>query len=315
MFIFAENMNYAELPNENVGRPSFFLAMEEYVAEHCHGDCFFTWQTEPSVVFGRNQVADSEVNIAYCEEQGIGLCRRKSGGGCIFSDGGNVMISLVTSSDEGVCLTFNRYINRLTLALRRLGIDARATGRNDILVEGRKVSGGAFYRRGNRSIVHSTLLYDTDMERMLRSITPSAAKLASKGVESVRQRIGLLKDYYGGTVGELRQALRRDICDGTISLDAADVQGIAEMERPYLDREWTFGRNPRWTERVELSIDGVGQVELLLGLRGDYIIKEVEVRGDFLDDASSLGATLVGHRLDEAGALTERYFKRDNTIT
>ena len=308
-------MNYALLPNEYVGRPSFFLAMEEYVAENVGGDCFFTWQTQPSVVFGRNQIAEREVDTAYCRQHGIGLCRRKSGGGCIYSDTGNVMLSVVTDATESVGMAFNRYINRLTLALRRLGIDARATGRNDILVGGRKVSGGAFYRRGNRFIIHSTLLYDTDMEQMQRSITPPADKLSGKGVESVRQRIGLLKEWYGGDTAQLRSALRAEMTDGTVRLSASDVEAIAQMEQPYLRREWTFGRNPQWTETRRVRREGIGEVEMLLTVRGDSEIKAVELRGDFLQDLSGLRTLLLGRRADEAERLAERYLSEIYTIT
>ena len=169
--------------------------MEEYVARALGGgDYLFYWQVEPSVVFGRNQLIANEVNVDYCRSHGIAMFRRKSGGGCVYADKDNVMFSFVTDGDN-VNLTFNRYMNMMVLMLRKMGVDAVATGRNDIMVDGRKVSGNAFYHLPGRSIVHGTMLFDTDMENMVRSITPPGDKLQSNGVDSVRRRVALLKDY------------------------------------------------------------------------------------------------------------------------
>ena len=109
-------------------RLSFYLAMEEYVARHVdEDDLFFMWQVEPTVIFGRNQLIENEVNVDYCRRHGIQMYRRKSGGGCVYADMTNVMFSYVTK-DENVNLTFNRYINMVVLVLRKLGIEARSTG-------------------------------------------------------------------------------------------------------------------------------------------------------------------------------------------
>ena len=90
-------MKYISLPDQHTRRLSFYLAMEEYVARHLsEPDCFFMWQVEPSVIFGRNQVMENEVNIDYCRANGIHIYRRKSGGGCVYADMDNVMLSLVT---------------------------------------------------------------------------------------------------------------------------------------------------------------------------------------------------------------------------
>ena len=139
-------MIYIALPEtDTIRRLSFYLATEEHVARHMDLDeAFFMWQVNPSVIFGRNQLIENEVNIDYCRSHNIETYRRKSGGGCVYADRSNVMFSYVTK-DENVSLTFNRYVNLVALVLCRLGIDARATGRNDILIDGRKVSGNAFY--------------------------------------------------------------------------------------------------------------------------------------------------------------------------
>ena len=221
-----------------VRRLSFYLAMEEYVARSIdEPDCFFLWQVRPTVIFGRNQVMQNEVNVGYCREHGIEMYRRKSGGGCVYADEGNIMLSFVTHSED-VPYTFNRFIGMLLLVLRRLGIEAVGTAHNDVLIDGHKVSGTAFYHLPGRSIVHSTLLYDTNMQHMLSAITPPAEKLQAKGIESVRQRITLLKDYISMGIDELKTFIRYTLCNGELLLTEADVSAIEQLELDYLRSEF-----------------------------------------------------------------------------
>ncbi len=231
-------MKYVVLPEQRERRLSFYLAMEEYVARHLdETDLFFTWQVEPTVIFGRNQVMLNEVNVEYCREHGIQMFRRKSGGGCVYADRDNVMLSYI-SKEENVGLTFNRFINMLLLVLRKLGIEATGTTHNDVMIGDRKVSGTAFYHLPGRSIVHATMLYDTNMEHMLHAITPSHEKLQQKGIQSVRQRITLLKDYTTLTLDEFRTFVRETLCTGELRLSAADVEGIEQLEQTYLREEF-----------------------------------------------------------------------------
>lgn len=274
-------MKYVSIPLTNRRRPSFFLAMEEYMARHTdEPDCFFLWQVESSVVFGRNQLIANEVNQDYCRREGIGLYRRKSGGGCIYADMGNVMLSYITTG-KNVGFTFNRYINMVVLALRQLGIEARATGRNDIMIGEGKVSGSAFYQLKGRSIVHGTMLYDTDMERMVRAITPSGEKLASKGVESVRQRIALLKDHTDIGIEAFKQHVRQLLCgDRELVLNEADMAAIEKMETEYLSDAFVYGHNPRYTVVRRQRIEGVGEMEAHMELKNG-VIADINLLGDF----------------------------------
>ena len=280
-------MKYIALPEEKTRRLSFYLAMEEYVAYHIdEQDSFFMWQVEPSVIFGRNQLIENEVNIPFCRQRGIRTYRRKSGGGCVYADMSNIMFSYITK-DEAVGFTFNRYINMVVLVLRKMGVDAKASGRNDVMIGDRKVSGNAFYhvsRRGQRgswrSIVHGTMLYDTNMENMVGAITPSDEKLVSKGVESVRQRIALLKDYTTMDIEQFKQFVRDNLCDGEIRLTEDDVRGIEEIEREYLTDEFIYGNNPKYTITRKGRIDNVGDFEIRLELKNGEI-RSVAMLGDY----------------------------------
>jgi lipoic acid synthetase/lipoate-protein ligase A len=232
-------MKYISLPVSETRRLSFYLAMEEFVARHLdEPDAFFMWQVGPSVIFGRNQVLENEVNVAYCREHDIKLYRRKSGGGCVYADMDNLMLSFITT-EENVNFAFNRFVNMILLVLRRLGIEATGTQHNDIMIGDRKVCGTACYHVGGRSIVHSTMLYDTNMEHMLNAITPGPEKLEKKGIQSVRQRITLLKDYTTlEGVEALKQLIRDTLCVGERQLSQDDVAKIEAIEASYLKEEF-----------------------------------------------------------------------------
>ena len=229
-------MKYIGLQDNRTRRLSFYLAMEEFVARYLpfEEDCFFLWQVAPSVIFGRNQVPENEVNIAYCRAHGIEMYRRKSGGGCVYADRSNVMLSYITN-DENVDNTIARYMSMFAQALCKLGFDAWKNDHNDIMIGNKKVSGNAIYHLPGKNIAHGTLLYDTDMEHMLHAITPTQQKLNKHGVESVRQRICLLKDYTNKPFAEIRQGLRDLLCNDTYVMTEDDIRKVEEIEKEYLD--------------------------------------------------------------------------------
>ena len=231
-------MVYITLPTDEVRRLSFYLAMEEFVARRLdESECFFMWQVEPSVIFGRNQALENEVNVAYCRAHDIKMYRRKSGGGCVYADMDNLMLSYVSDGDN-VGYTFNKFVQMILLVLRKMGIEATGTTHNDIMIGDRKVCGTAYYQLPGRSIVHSTMLYDTNMEHMLNAITPSAEKLEKKGIQSVRQRITLLKDHISLNMEEIKPFIRETLCDGERLLSASEVAAIEALEQTYLSSDF-----------------------------------------------------------------------------
>ena len=230
-------MKHVVLPDNVQRKLSFYLAMEEYVAGVTDEEAFFVWRVAPSVIIGRNQVLENEVNARYCNEHGVEVFRRKSGGGCVYSDMGNIMISYVSRRGE-VSEVFDRYLSGLADALRSLGLDAQKSGRNDILVDGRKVSGNAFHQLPDRSIVHGTLLYSTDLEALTEAIRPPLEKLQRHGVESVRQRVRNLSEYSSlHSALESPDALMDYLIDyfteGEVTLDDRDVAIIAGNEEQF----------------------------------------------------------------------------------
>lgn len=231
-------MKYITLPDSQEHNLSFYLAMEEFVARHLdEPDAFFMWQVAPSVIFGRNQVVVNEVNLDYCHEHDIKVYRRKSGGGCVYADYDNLMLSFITAGED-VGFSFNRFVNMVLLVFRKMGIEGTGTSRNDILIGNHKVCGTACYHTGDRNIVHSTMLYDTNMEHMLNAITPGPEKLEAKGIQSVRQRIALLKDFVNLSLEEVKILIRETLCQGEHLLTAADVRAIEDLEQSYLRNDF-----------------------------------------------------------------------------
>ena len=231
-------MKYVKLPEDKQHKLPFYLAMEEYLAEHCGEDLLFTWQVEPTVIFGRNQVMLAEVNVDYCEQHHIQYYRRKSGGGCVYADKGNIMVSYITpktTADDA----FESFLKKLAGVLCNLGYKAVKTEHNDILIDGRKVSGNALFQKENASIVHGTLLYDVDIQTMMEAITPPKQKLEKHGIESVRQRVVNLKELgLKLSVEELRNHIAQSLCDGKKLLEDDEVNEIQIIEQGYYAPEF-----------------------------------------------------------------------------
>lgn len=234
-------MKYIVLPSSARERLVYYLAAEEYLAS-VGGEGFFLWQSRPTVIFGRNQDMEAEVNVPYCLEHGVEMYRRKSGGGCVYSDPGNLMLSYVVRGTD-VKATFAGYLGKLAAALTSLGLDAVTTEHNDVLVNGRKVSGNACFSTGTSVIVHGTLLYDEDFAGMLASITPSSEKLASHSVKSVRQRcINLREAGLRLTMDELKEHIKSFFTSGEQILGADSDAAIRTLEAFYLDPDFLYGK-------------------------------------------------------------------------
>ena len=147
------------------------------------------------------------------------------------------MLSYISEGDS-VGLAFNQFIQMVLLVFRKMGVEVVGTQHNDVLIGDRKVCGTACYHLDGRNIVHSTLLYDTDMDNMLQAITPSQEKLQSKGIQSVRQRITLLKDHVTLSLEEVKTMIRETLCTGELVLTEQQVKAIEQMEQEYLQKDF-----------------------------------------------------------------------------
>ncbi len=287
----------------------FFLATEEHLARNCRGEYFFMWQVEPTVIFGRNQNLEAEVNVAFCKEKGIATYRRKSGGGCVYADRNNIMFSHITSSDA-VATTFSRFTGEVAAMLRGMGIvDAATTGRNDIMIGDRKVSGYAFYhigcRDGSRAIVHGTMLYDADIDTMTRALTPSQVKLQAKGVPSVRKHVTTIREHSDVSLEAFKAHASSTLCSSSLTLTEADIEEIRRIEQGYYASDWILGRR-RAGNAAPRRIEGVGEfvVNMRTNREPTRCIEADDLTGDFFitgDLDNSLIKPLTGAELTRDG--------------
>ncbi len=275
-------MKHVLLP-DNANRPlPFYLAMEEWLARNCDDEFFFTWQVDPTVICGRNQVIDLEVDVDYCRANNINICRRKSGGGCVFADRKNIMFSYIAKA-KTITTQFADYTSLIASMLRNLGIEASSTSRNDILIGEKKVSGNAFYHipEVSRAIVHGTMLYDLDTGHISRAITPSRAKLESKGVQSVASRLTTIKSHSDISLDDFKAFAIKYMCgDAEMALTPAIVTEIEKLSEELTSGKWIFRKTSGSALVRAARIDGVGEFRVEIDLKGTTI-RNMNLTGDY----------------------------------
>ena len=275
-------MKYILLPKpDTIHQLPFYFAVEEYVARHYTNDDYFMgWRVNPTVMLGRNQLIDNEVNTDYCKEHKIDIFRRKSGGGCIYADKGCIQFSYISRA-VNANEAFAAYMQRMADLLKGLKIDAQLSGRNDILINGTKVSGCAFYQLSNRSVLHNSLLFDTQLDHLSNALTPAKEKLQSKGVASVRQRVTNVATYTQLDILAFMDYVRQEMC-GTevLELTEEDMKGVAEIEKELSSDDFVYGKNPKYSLVRKHRFEGVGTLEAHIELKNN-IIGSINMVGDY----------------------------------
>ncbi len=284
--------------------PHYNLAVEQVLLEGVtEGQCIlYLWQNENTVVIGKNQNPWKECKTALLQQEGGRLARRLSGGGAVFHDLGNLNFTfLMPQSDYDP----DRQLAVIQTAVRSLGIEAERSGRNDILAQGRKFSGNAFYRNGHQAYHHGTLLVDVNLEKLNRYLSPSRAKLQSKGVDSVRSRVVNLKELNPTiTIDALKAALVRafsSIYGFAVSeidkslLDSRRIQELTERNRSW---EWNYGQKLPFTFECADRFPW-GSVQIQLQIESG-IIRRAKLYSDAMDWrlAERLESRLPGCRFD-----------------
>ena len=285
--------------------PYFNMALDEFCLENIvmEEPYFYLWRNRPSVIIGLNQNAWSEVNLDYLRDNGITLARRVTGGGAVYHDLQNLNYTIVGRSSvpepEGPGLTPQPIID----ALLRLGIPAELSGRNDIFVEGRKVSGYARRVSGCQEIIHGTLMFDVDLETLTHVLDTPESKLQAKGIGSVRSRVANLKEYLPGvpTLNSLQTTLQEILAggDGEIKLTEGQLSEVRRMaEEKFATWDFIYGRS-RQTGFIRKAKLPCGTVEADISLdRG--LITGISFSGDFLFDepVTELESKLTGCRFE-----------------
>lgn len=235
--------------------PHYNMAFDEWCLENLPVDepVFYLWRNRPSVIIGLNQVVEQEVDMPFLDSHGIVLARRVTGGGAVYHDLQNMNYSIFgktygnLNEDADPDADLNPAIDTAPFvsALRSLGVDARVTGRNDIFLDGKKISGYARRVWKNRTLVHGTLMWDVDIDTLTRALAAPGSKLTKKGIASVRSRVANLKDYLPEfkTLDDLQSSLHDIMAagDGEITLSPTQLEGIQNLcDSKFATREWNF---------------------------------------------------------------------------
>ena len=292
-------MRYIKNPSTN---PYYNMAFDEYCLESLSIDepVFYLWQNRPAVIVGFNQEVNTEVNLDYLKENGIDLVRRVTGGGAVYHDLENLNYTIVGRSED-LERDYPEYASLLAKALQTLGVPATLSGRNDILVEGRKVSGFAKRVCKNRLMVHGTLMYNVDVDVLTHVLNPSTTKLQSKGIASVRSRVANLCDYLPEIPDiqtfsqRLEEILSNNYTDTEYQLTETDLANIQRLtDKKFATWEWNYGRSPKAT-LVHSARLACGTVEIHLTL-AENRIASCRFGGDFLGNlpASDVEKALTG---------------------
>lgn len=279
---------------------SFYLALERYLlnsSEWCDEDLFFIWDIHPAIVCGKHQLIEAEVNLEHARKIGVPIYRRHSGGGTIFADEGCFMFTFVKRVGKRDDV-FRHCLSSVVEAFAQIGLETELSGRNDLIFQGKKFSGNAYYRNDNGSILHGTLLYKTDIEQLVRTITPDNEKLISKGIESVRQRVINVGDYINLGREELMRHLENSIAPERVNLSADEFAEVCGIEPEYLSDEWMWGNNPPYTFKNRQRF-AWGVIEVRIDVKAD-IIKVIEFNGDFFthQDLTPLYEAFVGCKFE-----------------
>lgn len=274
--------------------PYFNLAFDEYCLENIPSEepYFFLWRNRPAVIIGLNQNAYSEVNLDYLNSHGITLARRVTGGGAVYHDLQNMNYTIIGRNPSP---------QPMVDALRSLGVPAELTGRNDIFVEGRKVSGYARRVSHDQEIIHGTLMYDVDLDTLTHVLDTQGSKMQAKGISSVKSRVANLKEYLPQfkSLDELQAALQEILSagDGQMPLSAEQVAEVRrQADEKFSTWDFIYGHSHEADFRCKAKLScGTVEVDIRVD-RG--LIARLDFSGDFLFDtpAQELAAKMTGLR-------------------
>ncbi|WP_257349377.1 lipoate--protein ligase [Pseudalkalibacillus decolorationis] len=298
------------IDNENITDPTMNLAIEEYALKHLNiNDTYLLFYiNEPSIIIGKNQNTVEEINSSYVKEHGIHVVRRLSGGGAVYHDLGNLNFSFITRDDGNSFHDFKKFTEPVIKALNRLGARAELSGRNDILVEGKKISGNAQFSTKGRMFSHGTLMFDSQIENVVSALNVNMDKIKSKGIKSIRSRVTNIREHLDTdmTNEEFKDTLLRYLFDENKNIpqyrlteeDWKVIRGISE-ER-YQNWAWNYGKSPKFNVQHSHRFEGAGQLDVRLDVEKN-IIQHCKIYGDFfgVGDVKDIEHRLIGVRYDQ----------------
>ncbi len=298
------------IDNKGITDPRINLAIEEYALKNLdiNETYFLFYINQPSIIIGKNQNTVEEINTEYVEKNGIHVVRRLSGGGAVYHDLGNLNYSFITKDDGESFHNFRKFTEPVIAALHKLGVNAVLSGRNDIEVEGRKISGNAQFSTKGRMFSHGTLMLDSEIENVASALRVKKEKIESKGIKSVRSRVANISEFLSEKISieEFRSFLLKNIFEGEKEipeyvLTDKDWQKIHELSKErYQNWDWNYGKSPKFNLQHSHRFP-VGTIDVRLEVNKG-IINHCKIYGDFfgVGDVSELETKLNGIRYEKS---------------
>ncbi|WP_347317958.1 lipoate--protein ligase [Rossellomorea sp. RS05] len=297
------------IDNKGITDPRINLAIEEYALKNLDIDESYLlfYINEPSIIIGKNQNTIEEINTDYVEKQGLHVVRRLSGGGAVYHDLGNLNFSFITKDDGDSFHNFKKFTEPVIEALNKLGVKAELSGRNDILAEGRKISGNAQFSTRGRMFSHGTLLFDSEMENVVSALRVKKDKIESKGIKSIRSRVANISEFLEGklTIEEFRSTLLKyifndsDVEEYVLTDEDWDRIHALSKER-YQNWDWNYGKSPSFNLQHSHRFP-VGQIDVRLEVRKGTI-ENCKIYGDFfgVGNVDEIEEKLTGTRYERS---------------
>ncbi|WP_394121635.1 lipoate--protein ligase [Planococcus donghaensis] len=297
--------------NKGITDPRINLAIEEYLLKtmDVEKDPFLLFYiNEPSIIIGKNQNTAEEINTDYVDSNGIHVVRRLSGGGAVYHDLGNLNYSFITVDDGNSFRNFRKFTEPVVKALQSLGVNAELSGRNDLMAEGRKVSGNAQFSTRGRMFSHGTLMFDTEVDAVVSALKVSKEKIESKGIKSIRSRVANVSEFLKEpmTVTEFRNAILHSIFEGEenvryYELTDEDWTNIHELSKErYGNWDWNYGKSPKFNIKHSHRFP-VGGIDVRLQVEKG-IVQDANIYGDFfgVGDVSEIEQAIIGSKYERA---------------
>ncbi|WP_079507960.1 lipoate--protein ligase [Mesobacillus jeotgali] len=298
------------IDNKGITDPRINLAIEEYALKNLdiNETYLLFYINEPSIIIGKNQNTIEEINTEYVEKNGIHVVRRLSGGGAVYHDLGNLNFSFITKDDGDSFHNFRKFTEPVVNALRKMGVDAELSGRNDLLAEGRKISGNAQFSTRGRMFSHGTLLFDSEIENVVSALNVKKDKIESKGIKSIRSRVANISEFLSNkvTIEEFRSLLLKNIFEGLDEipeyvLTEKDWENIHELSKErYQNWDWNYGKSPKFNLQHSHRFP-VGQIDVRFEVNKG-IIDHCKIYGDFfgVGDVTVIEDKLTGIKYEKS---------------
>lgn len=292
------------IDNENQTKPSINLALEEYALLNLDlsQNHILFYINEPAVIIGKHQNTHEEINAEHIATNNIHVVRRVSGGGAVYHDHGNLNFSFLTQAKGKAFNDYKTFTQPIITALKTLGVAAELTGRNDIVVNGRKISGNAQYRRMDRLFCHGTLLFNSDLDQVTQALNVKADKIQSKGIKSVRSRVANIAEFLQQPIDvhtfrqHLVSAIQSELDEPLVHrFSDADWDAIEKLAKEkYESWDWNYGKSPAFNFQNRKRF-AIGEVDIRLNV-SKGLIENIKVYGDFFAeyDITELEQQLTG---------------------